>query len=109
MTSISLLRYRRILHRHWRFLELECVEPREIAPRRDQILNFPTFKNSPSIEDNHLVGIFNRADPVGNDDYGASSCEDFQSILYEVLGYQIQRIRCFVEDQDFRVADQSAG
>ena len=56
-----------------------------------------------------MVGIFNRADPVGNDDYGASSCEDFQSILYEVLGYQIQRIRCFVEDQDFRVADQSAG
>lgn len=56
-----------------------------------------------------MIGIFNRTDSVGNDDYGPSSCEDFQSVLYEVLGNQIQRVRCFVKDQNFRIADQGAG
>ena len=57
------------------------------------------------IKDDHLVRIFNCADPMGNDDHGSSSCEDFQGILHQVLGNQIQCIGCFGEDQDFRIAN----
>ena len=83
------------------FLKLQCVEPGKITSRPDQILNLPLFENFAGLEDDYLVGILNCADPVGNNDDGPSRREGFQSILYQVLGDEIERIRCFVRGSGF--------
>ena len=60
-------------------------------------------------EHEHLVGIANGAQAVGNDETGAAGQQFVQSNLNLALGARVHAGRRFIQDQDVRIAQRRAG
>ena len=73
---------------------------------RDEFLMSTAFRDGPVIENENLVGIPNRTQPVGDDQTRAAAAA--QGLIDEILGHRVERARCFVEHDERRIAHQRA-
>ena len=60
------------------------------------------------VEDEHLVGVFDRRQPVRDDERRAIGHQVVQRVLDQPLGFGVERGGRLVEDQDRRVAQERA-
>ena len=75
----------------------------------DQIV-MDTLLDDPSVGQHHqAVGGTYRAQTVGDDQRGSSHHQSFQGLLDETFRFSVKGAGGFVEDQDPRVGEESAG
>jgi len=67
------------------------------------------FHNLALLQNNHLVGVFNRRQAVGNNQCRPVFYHFDQGILDGAFRFTIQRRCCLVQYQDRRVFEQSTG
>ena len=67
------------------------------------------FHDLAVVEHQHLVGVADGAQPVGDDEAGAALPAALQGRLDQPLGARVHAGRGFVQDQDARVRQRGAG
>jgi len=74
-----------------------------------QLLMRPLLQQLALAQDKNNVGILYSSKPVCNNNHGAALASAFKRSLHKFFGFGVQGACRFVEQEDFWVADQSAG
>ena len=61
------------------------------------------------LDDDDLVGVAQRAEPMGDSDDGAAGDQPLQGFDHQVFGLGVQRRSRLVKNQNWVVADERAG
>ena len=63
-----------------------------------------TLGDPPGFEHDHLIGLFDRGQPMSHDEDRALPGEVRQGILKRLFGQGIKRVGCLIEDENIRAA-----
>src|SRR6266567_6795985 len=61
------------------------------------------------LQDDHLIGVAHRREPVGDDDHGLPPCFLYEVLLNEIFRETVERAGRLVQDQDGRIPQQGSG
>ena len=98
----------RLYRRFYRVCRLNSIQVCVDALFGEKFVMRPLFGNDASLENDDLMRVANRAQPMGNGNYGASLHQPLEGFHHELLGFGVERGRRLVENQDWRVADDGA-
>jgi len=79
------------------------------ATQRQQFVVRATFDNAAMIHHQHLVGMFDGGQAMGDHQRGALGHQALQGVLHQALGFVVERSGGFIQDQDRRIAQDRAG
>src|SRR5258708_2422968 len=88
--------------------KLERMEAREKAARCQKLRDRTALDDFSSIEHDHFIGVLNRADPMGDDQYGSAASELLKGILDDCFRDEIERICRLIENQNLWISDEGA-
>src|SRR5262245_59304635 len=88
---------------------LSSIEHQPVGASRDgeKLFMRAALGDLPTVEDDDLVAVADRAQAVGDDDARAAAATD--AGVDRGFGGAVERARGFVEDEDARVVDEAAG
>src|SRR5208337_4846803 len=84
-------------------LVLTLNEPRVFPVPVQQLVVTPTFDHTPFLQDDDLIAIADRAEPMGDDQAGTLSL--VQMLKNSIFSVRVQGAGDLVEDQDDRVTE----
>ena len=73
-----------------------------------QLVVAPLFHDAAVLDHNDLIGLHDRAQPMGHREHRARTLKGGQCLLDAVLTVAVERAGGFIEDQQLRVAQQGA-
>ena len=88
--------------------ELDAVQARVRAVRREQLGVRPDLDDAPAVEHDDAVGVLDRRQPVRDHDRGASAHQRIERGLHLALRFRVERRGRLVEDQQRRVLEERA-
>ncbi len=74
----------------------------------EQLLVAALFNDLAMVDNNHIVGVTNRAETVGDDETGSTLHQAQQRFLNASLGAGIDAARRLIQDQDIGVSQDGA-
>src|SRR5260221_14228944 len=88
--------------------KLERMEAREKAARCQKLRDRTALDDFSSIEHDHFIGVLNRADPLGDDQYGSAAAELLKGNLDDSFPHEIEPIYRLLENPNFGYSAQGA-
>src|SRR3984957_14691142 len=88
--------------------KLQPVEQGIAAALAQELVVAAGFDNKTVLDDENVVGVHDRRQPVGDDDRGASLAEFGERLLHVAFGFGIERGGRLIEQDDWRILDQRA-
>src|SRR5688572_4129857 len=86
--------------------ELQLIEPRVGAARRQELVMRPALDDPPAIEHENLRRVLNGREAMRDDEYGAALEQAIDRLLDQALGLGVERRGGLVENEDRRVDEQ---
>src|SRR5215471_4560017 len=89
--------------------DLDTIELGIKSITRHQLVVGAYFGHHAILEHNDLVSVPDRAQPVGDRDYGSSFHKPLQGVYYKFFRFCVEGRRWLIKDEDRRIADDRAG